>query len=554
MALSFARNTVSDKSLIKKTQNKTTRQTVKGGNIASLIQTIVSMAEAKLKHHKEDYVLLRDKESLHNYVDDMIANTIGTIDTETDGLNPLIVNLVGVCLHTPGNKGAYIPIGHKSYITNALAGNQLTIEEVKEELMRFQSLRRHKWIMHNSKYDIRVLRHTMGIDLDCYWDTMLAGNCIDENESHRLKDLHLKYCDSKDTESLTFDTLFKGVTFDLIPINTAYLYAAGDAIKTYELYEYQKSILERPDMKGPYNVFKNIEMPVVKVCCDMEDRGVCLDFDIANKLSEKYHKIKEERQEQADKALAMYKDLIDNYKMEHPNHRLSEPLSLTSPTQLAILFYDILKLESPNKKTPRGTGEDILKHFIEEGTVDIYTTYRYDSGFYNAENYYDPTAGLALKSKAKAEKKKIGTSVNRLATLCQAILDMRNVDKLLSTYIDKMPTIVHTDGRIHCSYNQYGAKTGRFSSSDPNMQNIPSHNKEIRTMFKAYSSDDVVEESNNAFSVKKWCEVETVDGWKYVSNLNIGDKLLVSENGDKFEIIITNIVNLVDNNHILIYY
>lgn len=439
MALSFARPKVNDKEIAKKAKQKTTRTSVKGGNVAGIIQSIITMAEAKLQHHKNDYELIRTKEDLKDYVDEAIKNGICAIDTETTGLNPLTVDLVGVCLYTPTRKAVYIPIGHKSYITNTLTGNQLTCNEVAEELKRFQDVRRCKWIMHNSKYDIRVMRHTLGIDLDCYWDTMLAGNCIDENESHRLKDLHLKYCDSTDTESLTFDSLFKGVTFDLIPINTAYLYAAGDAIKTYELYEYQKDILERPDMKGPYNVFKNIEMPVVKVCCDMEDRGVCLDFEIANKLSEKYHKIKEERQEQADKALAMYSDLIENYKMEHPNHKLSEPLSLTSPTQLAILFYDILKLESPNKKTPRGTGEEILKHFAQ----------------------------------------------GREKNLCEAILGIRNVEKLLSTYIDKMPTIVHTDGRIHCSYNQYGAKTGRFSSSDPNMQNIPSHNKEIRTMFKA---------------------------------------------------------------------
>ena len=70
-----------------------------------------------------------------------------------------------------------------------------------------------RWIFHNAEYDIRVCRKTLGIDFKPYWDTMLAAYCIDENESHRLKDLHLKYCDSKDTESLTFDALFNGVTF-----------------------------------------------------------------------------------------------------------------------------------------------------------------------------------------------------------------------------------------------------------------------------------------------------------------------------------------------------
>ena len=435
MALSFARPKVSDKSLIQKTKNTTTRTAVKGGNIVATIQSMTAVAESKLAHHKDEYIIIRNRDELRDYIDACIDDGTSAIDTETTGLNPLTVDLVGVCLYTPSKKACYVPVNHKSYVTGARTKDQLTEADIKAELERFDG----HWIMHNSKYDIRVLRHTVGIDLECYWDTQLAGNCIDENESHRLKDLHLKYCDSTDTESLTFDKLFGGVTFDLVPINVAYLYASGDAIKTFELYEYQKKVLESADMKGPYNIFRNIEMPLVKVVCDMEDRGVCLDFERSKMLSEKYHKIKEERQKQADEALAMYKDKIDNYKMEHPNHKLSEPLSLTSPTQLAVLFYDILHLESPDKKAPRGTGEDILKHF------------------------------------AKGREK----------NLCEAILGIRNVDKLLGTYIDKMPAIVHTDGRIHCSYNQYGAKTGRFSSSEPNMQNIPSHNKEIRTMFKA---------------------------------------------------------------------
>ena len=135
----------------------------------------------------------------------------------------------------------------------------------------------------------------------------------------------------------------------------------------------------------------------------------------------KYHKIREERQKQADEAIAMYQTEIDNYKMKNPNNKLSDPISLTSPTQLAILFYDILGLVSPDKNKPRGTGEDILKHF------------------------------------AKGKEK----------NLCEAILGIRNVEKLLGTYIDKMPDIALKDGRVHASYNQYGAKTGRFSSSDP---------------------------------------------------------------------------------------
>lgn len=436
MAFNFGRIKPNEKALVKKAKSSITRTSIKGGgNLSQKIDMMISVAETKLKHHKEDYELIRDKQSLHEYIDLCIKNGECAIDTETTGLNPLLVDIVGVCLYTRGKKAVYIPINHKSHITNVRTSNQLTEKDVAEELKRFDG----KWIMHNSKYDIRVIRHCLNLNLKCYWDTMLAGYCIDENESHRLKDLHLKYCDSKDTESLTFDKLFNGIRFDYVPIKVAYLYAAGDAIKTFELYEYQKTVLNRRRLAGPYNVFMNIEMPLVEVVADMEDRGVCLDFEICDKLLEKYTNIRKERLEQANKAISMYEEQIEEYKMKNPNNKLSDPISLSSPTQLAILFYDILKLESPDKKSPRGTGEEILKHF------------------------------------AKGKEK----------NLCEAILGMRNVDKLLNTYIEKMPNIALKDGRIHASFNQYGAKTGRFSSSDPNLQNIPSHNKEIRQMFKA---------------------------------------------------------------------
>jgi DNA polymerase I len=437
MALSFARKTVKDKNIVNKTKNAKTRTSVRTGtNLASQIQTMTMIAESKLAHHKDDYILIRTVEELEEYRKAIADAEECAIDTETTGLNPLLVDLVGVCLYVPGKKAAYIPVGHKSHITGQKVNNQI---ESKDLIEFFNKLKDIKWIFHNAKYDIRVLRHTLGIYLEPYWDTQLGACCIDENESHRLKDLHLKYCDSTDTESLTFDKLFGGITFDLVPIKVAYLYAAGDAIKTYELYQYQKGLLNRRVLSGPYNVFHNIEMPLITVVADMEDRGVCLDSEVCEYLHQKYHKIKEERQQQADEAIAMYKEQIDNYKMKNPNHKLSDPISLSSPTQLAILFYDILGLTSPDKKSPRGTGEEILKHF------------------------------------AKSREKNI----------CEAILGIRNVDKLLNTYIDKMPQIVLDDGRVHASYNQYGAKTGRFSSSDPNLQNIPSHNKEIRKMFKA---------------------------------------------------------------------
>lgn len=438
MALSFARNRKSDKDLLKKSKSTVKRQAVKGGNnISSRISLIVAQANQKLAHHKDDYITIRDIDTFRKYIEKCKENGICALDTETTGLNPITDKIVGLCLYTPNEKACYVPINHKSYITGVRTKDQLTESDIHDVMAGTeQSV---KWIFHNGTFDIRVMRHSCDIDLYPYWDTQLGGNCIDEEESHRLKDLHLKYCDSKDTESLTFDSLFKGITFDNVPIDTATLYAAGDAIKTYELYEYQKTLLNRRVLAGPYNVLTQIEIPIMRVVCDMEDRGVCLDYDFVSYLKEKYHRLEDEANDKIQKVLDMYSEQIENYKLKHPNAKLSDPINTSSPTQLAILFYDILKLESPDSRSPRGTGEDILKHF------------------------------------AKGKEK----------NLCESILEVRGLKKLLSTYIDKMPEVALSDGRVHARYNQYGAKTGRFSSSDPNLQNIPSHNKEIRKMFKA---------------------------------------------------------------------
>lgn len=437
MALSFARKRPSDKSLVKKSKSTVSRSSVKGGgnNIVSRIKAIIQVANQKLANHIDDYEIITDSKRLRQYINEARMNDILALDTETTGLNPITDKIVGLCLYTPGQKACYIPINHKSYITLQRIENQLSETEVAKELEQFDG----KYVFHNAKFDIRVCRHSLGVFLEPYWDTLLASKCINEKGSHALKDLHLAMCDSKDTESLTFDSLFNGVTFDNIPISTAVLYAAGDPLKTFELYEKQKEMFESGEYDGPYNVFRHIEMPLITTVCDMEDRGICLDNDVVKYLQDKYHKIHNDRLNDVNKALSMYDELVNNYITSHPGTKIKLPVNVNSPQQLAILFYDILKLESPDKKSPRGTGEDILKEFAQ------------------------------------------GNHKN----LCEAILALRNVEKLLSTYIDKIPSVVLDDGKVHCSYNQYGADTGRFSSSNPNMQNIPSHNKEIRKMFRA---------------------------------------------------------------------
>ena len=409
--------------------------TIKGGkSVYDRISTIVAVVNTKLGKYADKYDLLRDEKSVYDYFDNIMQYGMGAIDTETDSLDPITCTLAGACLYVPGSKAAYVPMHHVSYVTGVQSANQVPDEVVRECLIKCEE-KRVKWVLHNAKYDRRVCWNQLGVQITPWWDTQLAASCLNENESHRLKDLHLKYCDSQDDESLTYDKLFEGIPFTYIPITTGYLYAAGDPIKTWELMEFQQKYLTEEKLPGPYYVFKNIEMPIIPVVAAMEDRGICLDKEFAAELSAKYNEQMKEREARIYDVLDMYKSEIEEYKQSHPNHILSDPIGIGSSKQIAIVLYDILGLTSPDKEKPRGTGEDILL---------------------------------------------------RLDTpISQALLNYRETAKLLSTYVDKMPGILNPKtGKIHCSFHQYGAATGRFSSSDPNMQNIPSHNKEIRKMFR----------------------------------------------------------------------
>ena len=432
-----------DKKIASKSKStKISAPTIKGGNdILSRVNHIKATVETNLGQYKSEYQIIQHEEVLHDFIDDCIGNGYISIDTETDGLDPLQNTLAGICPYTYGNKGSYIPLNHISYITMQKATGQLDCDFVRKEFKRLLD-KKPEIDMFNSKFDIRFLRAFGLSDIYCTWDGYLASRILNENEPHKnLKQLHQKYCLDGKGDAFRFDDLFKGIPFTYIPYNVGYLYAAHDPVITTELCDYQRKYLtdktEREDIRDMYWVFKNIEMPCVSVVADMEDNGILFDTEYAKELSEKYNKMLEEKKEEFYGTLQdKYLVDIEHYRNTHPDCKLDDPINIASPSQIAILLYDILGLKSPDKKYPRGTGEDILS--------------------------------------------KLDTPVTKI------ILGYREVSKLLSTYIDKLPECINLkDKRIHCSFNQYGADTGRFSSSDPNLQNIPSHNKDIRKMFTA---------------------------------------------------------------------
>lgn len=476
---------------LKNTKKSVATTTVKGSGLLGQINQIKATVETHLGKFKDDYIIITDTETLSEYFSKCIYNHVISIDTETTGLDPISDKIVGLCIYTPNEPAAYVPINHVSYVTGVRVDNQLTEEQVGRSLNQLIQNYNIDIIMFNAKFDMRVIRNQLGVkDIYCTWDCYLAARLLNENEeSNKLKPLHKKYVLNGKGDAFSFDDLFKGITFDKIPINTAYLYAAHDSIITYELYEYQKQYLyydsavtsdARNGMNGVSWVFFNIEMPCIKVVCDMEDNGVKFDFDYQQKLSEKYNKLLEEKTQEFYRVCSVYDKEIEEYKKKNVNHKLDTPINIGSPTQIAILLYDIMQIEPPDPKSPRGTGEAILQK------ID------------------NPIA--------------------------KAILDYREMSKLVSTYIDKLPNCVNPkDGRIHCSFNQYGADTGRFSSSDPNLQNIPSHNKDIRKMFVATNEEKLVSTDTQQFVVDRWCEVECADKWKYADTIVAGDILLLED-------------------------
>ncbi len=415
-----------------------------GGGLLERISTISAMVNKNLGKYADSYDVIRDEAEFEKYIDECIKNGVISIDTETNSLDPITCMLAGLCLYTNGNKAVYIPLHHVSYVTGIEIENQVSDEFAAAQMQRVVDSK-IKVIMFNAKFDVRVIKNQLKVELIPHWDAYIGARLLNENEpENNLKALHKKYCLNGEGDAFTFDSLFKGIPFTHIPVNTGYLYAARDAEITYELYQFQKPFLTEDDpicverdLTGPAFVFNHIEMPLINIVAEMEDTGVAFDFEFAEKLSKEYNAKLKEAEDKFYKECDNFGVALDNYREKRgAANKLQYPVNISSPTQIAIMLYDVLEIKPVDKDKPRGTGEEVLNK-IDHPVV-------------------------------------------------KAILDYRGVAKLLSTYIDKMPAIVNPKThRIHASFNQMGADTGRFSSSGPNMQNIPSHNNEIRKMFRA---------------------------------------------------------------------
>lgn len=405
-----------------------------------------------LYKQKDNVAVIRTKQELSDYITQSISNDIIAIDTETNNsLDPLTCKLMGLCIYTPNNKKAYVPVNHVDYKTGEKLQGQLTEQDIKQELERVVSSQ-ILVIMHNAKFDFQIIKMTCGVEVPCYWDTMIAAKLIDENEMAGLKQQYIAHIDPEQ-EKYSIEALFEKEEYAIFPPEVFALYAAADPYMTYRLYEWQKPIMESEGYQKIKSLFHNVEMPVVRVVAEMELAGIELDVAYAKRLSTKYHNKLDELDKKIFDELAKYKSKIEAWRLtpganvkppkksgdgegKSKSEQFPDDINLGSPTQLAILLYDIIGVEQVSKTSPRGTGEDILE------SIDL--------------------------------------------PLCKLILERRGIVKLLDAFIDSLPEKVNPiDGRVHGHFNQYGAATGRFSSSEPNMQQLPASEKSIRLMFKA---------------------------------------------------------------------
>lgn len=415
------RKEVDPYSIIKKTQEYVPPKiNIRGTSLADRIKTI----EDNIIEHP--HLLLNSDKKFVEYMDKALKSTYCALDTETTGLDfQDQKQIVGLCIMGDGLEPAYVPVGHIDNITEELETEQVSMWCLKTQLLRlFRSS--VKLIYHNYYYDAVVLYFVCGIIPPIYQDTLIISHYLNENESHSLKDLYMKYILEKDGEVDKFSELFNGIPFCNIPSHIGANYAAQDSKMTMDVFKFFLPFVtkgtpecEEYRLEKISDLLYDVEIPLLPILVDMKIRGIEFDFKRAKELHDKYTKLRDDAEDKLN-------SLIDIQ------------VNFNSPAQVASLLYDHLKLPQIEE---RSTSAEVL------------------------EKLDHPVA--------------------------KAIVEVKTYDKLLGTFIDKLTEVArNTNGRIHGNFNPCGTVTKRFSSNNPNQQQLPSKFNEVRTMY--YAGDNNV--------------------------------------------------------------
>ncbi|MEM8982976.1 MAG: DNA polymerase I [Pseudomonadota bacterium] len=378
--------------------------------------TTDSLAEAEL-----DVETVLTKKAFNAWKKRIHAAELTALDTETNSLDYMTADLIGISLAVSADAACYIPLAHDY----AGAPAQLDRDWVLGELKPWLESATHAKVGHHLKYDAHIFaRYDIALG-GIEYDSMLESYVLNSTATRHDMDSVAKRYLGKTTIHYE-DVAGKGakqLTFNEIPLETAAPYAAEDAAVTLALHQHLNGELAKTP--ALVDVYRNIEQPLVPVLIEMEQNGVAIDTDLLAAQSD-----------ELAAAVTM---------LESEAHNLAGgPFNLGSPKQLQQILFEQQGLPIL-RKTPKGqpsTAEDVL--------AELATDYE----------------------------------------LPDVILKYRSLSKLKSTYTDKLPLDVGPDGRIHTSYHQAVAATGRLSSSDPNLQNIPIRTPEGRRIRQAFVAND----------------------------------------------------------------
>ena len=370
-----------------------------------------------------DYQTILDRDSFEVWVERLEQSELFAFDTETNSLDYMQAELVGLSFAIEPGEAAYVPVAHNY----PGAPEQLERDYVLQRLKPLLEDAGRPKVGQNLKYDMSVLAR-YGIEMQgIAFDTMLESYVLDSTASrHDMDSLSRNYLGH--TAIKYEDVAGKGakqLTFDQVPLEQAGPYAAEDADITLRLHQRLCPDLEKESALN--SVFSEMEMPLVPVLSRIERTGVRIDSAMLNQQSQRFAQKLHELEQHA-------------YKIA------GRSFNLGSPKQIGAIFFD--ELEMPViSKTPKGapsTAESVLQEL--------------------ADMDYELPA---------------------------VILEHRGLSKLKSTYTDKLPEMVDRDtGRVHTSYHQAVAATGRLSSSSPNLQNIPVRSEEGRLIRQAFVPED----------------------------------------------------------------
>ena len=367
-----------------------------------------------------EYECVLDMARLHEWIARLHAAPLVSFDTETDSLDPMRANLVGLSFAVEPGKACYIPVAHDYPGAPVQLDRSAVLEALRPVL---EDAGKPKLGQHG-KYDLHILRRH-GLAVQGYaQDTMLESFVFNAGgQRHDMDTLAQKYLGYT---TIKYEQVAgkgaKQILFSQVALDDATRYAAEDADVTLRLHRVLSAKLAAvPSLEA---VYRDIEMPLVPVLERMEATGVLVDSA-------------ELRRQSADLSQRMMA------AQQRAHEIAGRAFNLDSPKQLGALLFDELKLPAL-VKTPTGapsTNEEALEAIADQHELP------------------------------------------------RLILDYRGLAKLRNTYTDKLPEMVNPQtGRVHTSYHQAGAATGRLSSNDPNLQNIPIRSgdgRRIRTAFIA---------------------------------------------------------------------